>query len=174
MTYIRKINDITVNGPVNGATGVSITGGITEVVAQSVLIPANTFLQYDIIGLYGRLRKQNTNDTATIRLRINTTPTVGGQLVGTYASTSATHLLIPISRRLVIKTLDGTGDGTMVMGNTAGESTDIGMTNQSYSNLAINWSVDNYLIVTGQLRNASDILNCTICTVDCPQAETQR
>ena len=169
MPIIRKINDIVVNGPVNGSTGASITGSIAEAVAQSVLIPANTFKQYDIIGLYGRLRKQNTNDIATIKLRIHTSVAVGGQIVGGFDSTRASHLLIPISRRLVIKTLDGTGDGTIVIDNGNPYATDIGSTIVGYVSLPIDWTVDNYLVVTGQLINASDILNCMICGVDCPE-----
>jgi hypothetical protein len=169
MPIIRKINDIVVNGPVNGSTGASITGSIAEAVSQSVLIPANTFKQYDIVGLYGRLRKENTNNTATIRLRINTTPTIGGQIVGFFSSTLASHLLIPVYRRIVIKTLDGTGDGTIVIDNGNPYATDIGSTIEGYVSLPIDWTVDNYLVVTGQLINASDILNCMICGVDCPE-----
>lgn len=169
MPIIRKINDIVVNGPVNGSTGASITGSIAEAVAQSVLIPANTFKQYDIIGLYGRLRKQNANDIATIKLRIHTSVAVGGQIVGEFDSTLASHLLIPISRRLVIKTLDGTGDGTIVIDNGNTYATDIGSTTEGYVSLPIDWTVDNYLVVTGQLKNSADILNCMICGVDCPE-----
>ena len=76
MAYIRKIKDIEVNPPQNNALGTTVTGTLSETITQSVLVPANTFKQYDIFGIEARLRKQNSKGINTLRLRIGSGNTI--------------------------------------------------------------------------------------------------
>lgn len=161
MSIIRKHNGVDLSAPYNGVTNsfttVNITSTTAEVILSTVLIPANTFKLYDIIDIESRLRKTNNNATATIRVRIGTTESLGATLFATFTSTSSTHSYIPIYRRLVIKNLT---TGTETLPSATSSVADFRVVSLINSNIAVDWTVDNYIVVTGQLGNASDIMNC--------------
>ncbi len=161
MSIIRKYNGIEISPPSNVVTNdfttTNITGTVAETILTTVLIPANTFKLYDIIDIESRLRKTNANATATIRLRVNTTEVIAGStLVATFTSTAVSHTYIPIYRRLTIKNLT---TGTETIPGATSRLADINASTLVNSNISIDWTVDQYIIATGQLGNASDIMN---------------
>jgi hypothetical protein len=109
-------------------------------------------------------RKQNTNATSNIRLYWNTSDSISSPTpirIGENLSIIATATAIPIVRRLGVNTSDGSGNGTSVLLNTIDVYQDYINNNTSLpSNLALNWAVDSYIILAGDVDNASDILNC--------------
>lgn len=171
MPIVRKYNGVDLSPPYTGATNsyttVNITGTVAETILSTIFVPANTFKQYDMVGIESRIRKTSTNGTATIRLRVGTTQSLSAMQIATFTSTSAAHTYIPIMRRMVIKTLNGTSDGTeIVTSSTSLVSDSYRDGDTGVSNLAINWTVDNYIIATGQLGSASDTMNCMFLITD--------
>lgn len=150
-------------GGSNVITEINTTGtasvSTTETITYSVLIPANTMS----VGVYDAIARVNKTGTAgivTINMYINdtnnlTTPILIGRSIST-----ATARYMPLQKFIDIKVLNGTGLGTEVAnnansatfpndyiqhGNTAG-----------MSNVAIDWTIDQYLIVTVTNAIASD------------------
>ncbi len=168
MAYTRKIKNIEVNPPQNNALGTTVSGTTSETITQSVLIPANTFKEFDIFGIEARLRKQNTNGIVTLRLRIGSGNTISSSYQVAICSGTTTSSFVPITRRAVIKNLT-TSTQFASTGTTL--NTDITMDNQGYSLIPINWQIDNYLLLTATLGSTLDIANGTGLVIDCPQAE---
>lgn len=170
MPIIRKYNGITVSPPstgiVNNFTTTNITGTVAETILSTILIPANTFKLYDIIDIESRLRKTNSNATATIRIRTNTSQSLtGAVLIGTFTSTLASDSYIPIFRRIVIKDLtSGTEFADATSTNIVN---DLNNNTLVYSNTAIDWTVNQYIILTGQLGSTSDIMNLMFIILKC-------
>ena len=168
MAYTRKIKNIEVNPPQNNALGTTVTGTLSETITQSVLVPANTFKQYDIFGIEARLRKQNANGIVTLRLRIGSGNTISSSYQVAICSGTSTNFFIPITRRVMIKNIT---NSTQFVSTGTTLNTDIQMFNQGYSLIPINWQIDNYLLLTAQLGSTLDIANGTGLVIDCPQTE---
>ena len=140
----------------------STTSSLTEVKLGSIFVPANTFKTFDVVKLESFVKKTGTAAVSNVRLYWNntddlTTPVQIAENIGVAATVTA----IPFVRRLSIMVSDGSGNGTNVLLNTV----DI---NQDYinagptttpSSLAINWTVDSYIILAGDIDNASDSIN---------------
>lgn len=168
MPYTRKIRNIEVNPPQNNALGTTVTGTLSETITQSVLIPANTFKLYDIFGIEARLRKQNTNGTTILKLRLGSANTIAGTYQVAIMSGSSTQTLVPITRRAVIQSISA---ATIFVSTGTTLNSDIFMDNQGYNTIPIDWQVDNYLLLTAQLGSTLDIVNSTGLVIDCPQGE---
>lgn len=163
--YIRNKNGIRFTPPVvetiNNFIGFeNVTDDTSELILSSVLIPADSFKLYDIIEIESRIRKNNTNGIVAIRIRIGTGQTTSDTLVATYSSTSATHTFIPIKRTLTIKDLDGTPSGTKTIDASTSVSYDYIYSGFTISDLNINWTLNNYISVTGQMQSLLDEMNC--------------
>lgn len=162
MGIVRKRNGISTTEPKVGVQNSiimtsNVTGTTAETALSSVFIPANTFQTGDIVVIEARLRKDNSNSTATVRLRAGTTESTSDILVGIYTSTSSTHGFIPITRTLLI-----TGTTNTQMFNTGTSSpSDIGTSSTALvsTSTSINWAIDNYIVATGQMGSASDVMN---------------
>jgi len=109
------------------------------------------------------LKKTGTNAVSNVRLYWNntddlTTPVQIAENIGVTATITA----ILFVRRLSIMVSDGSGNGTNVLLNTVDINQDYinaGSTTTP-SSLAINWTVDSYIILAGDVDNASDNINC--------------
>ena len=145
---IRKVEGQTYNPPKEGLMGSSgQTLTATETVLDSVLIPANTFAQYDIVDIISRVIKTGTNQQPIVRIRIGPSIDTSQTLVGTNQTGSTGVLLIPTFRRLFIQNVS---NSTYVLntGSTFLLIIDINAPN-AYSNITtIDWTVDNYIIIT--------------------------
>jgi len=145
---IRKVEGQTYNPPkegLMGSSGQTLTG--TETVLDSVLIPANTFTQYDVVDIISRIIKTGGNQRPIVRIRIGPSIDTSQTLVGTNDTGATTALLIPTFRRLFIQNVS---NSTYVLntGSTFLLIIDINAPN-AYSNITtIDWTVDNYIIIT--------------------------
>jgi len=151
---------IVVSSTVAGATS-SATG---ETVLNSILIPANTFAANDVVDVRALVRKTNTTNTVTIRMRIGSAVNTSGQLIGT-STFIATALNCPIHRRLGIR---NTTTQTVVFRTTVAAASDIifntielnGNNPGGCEYVGIDWTQDRYLVVTGQNTAITTILQC--------------
>ena len=145
---IRTVEGQTYNPPKEGlmsSSGQTLTG--TEAVIDSVLIPANTFAQYDVVDIISRIIKTGSNQKPIVRIRIGPSIDTSQTLVGTNDTGATTHLLIPTFRRLFIQNVS---NSTYVLntGSTLLSIIDLNPPN-AYSNITtIDWTVDNYIIIT--------------------------
>jgi hypothetical protein len=145
---IRKVEGQTYNPPKEGlmsSQGQTLTG--TETFLDSVLIPANTFAQYDVVDIISRLIKTGSNQTVIVRIRIGPSNNTSQTLVGTNQTSPTTGLLIPTFRRLFIQNVS---NSTYVLntGSTLLSIIDLSPSN-AYSDITtIDWTVDNYIIIT--------------------------
>ena len=164
MTKIMGFNMYSPFKTINLTTPQSTTSSLTEVKLGSILVPANTFSAGDSLKVECFARKQNTNATSNIKLYWNSADSISSPSpirIGENLSIIATATAIPIVRRLGVNTSDGSGNGTSVLLNTIDVYQDYINNNTSLpSNLALNWTVDSYIILAGDVDNASDILNC--------------
>lgn len=145
---IRKVEGQTYNPPKEGlmsSSGQTLTG--TEAVIDSVLIPANTFAQYDVVDIISRIIKTGSNQLPIVRIRIGPSINTSQTLVGTNQTGATTTLLTPTFRRLFIQNVS---NSTYVL-NTGSTLLSIIDLNPpiEYSNITtIDWTVDNYIIIT--------------------------
>jgi len=145
---IRTVEGQTYNPPkegLMGAQGQTLSG--TETVLDSVLIPANTFTQYDVVDIISRIIKTGTNQLPIVRIRIGPSINTSQTLVATNQTGTSSLLLIPTFRRLFIQNVS---NSTYVLntGSTLLSIIDLSPSN-AYSNITtIDWTVDNYIIIT--------------------------
>jgi hypothetical protein len=145
---IRTVEGQTYNPPKEGlmsSSGQTLTG--TETVLDSVLIPANTFTQYDVVDIISRIIKTGSNQIPIVRIRIGPSINTSQTLVGTNNNGSAIDLLIPTFRRLFIQNVS---NSTYVLNEGTTYTGVIDLSNLiAYSNITtIDWTVDNYIIIT--------------------------
>ena len=122
-----------------------------------------TFKTFDVVKLESFVKKTGTNAVSNVRLYWNntddlTTPVQIAENIGVTATITAILLV----RRLSIMVSDGSGNGTNVLLNTVDINQDYisaGSTTTP-SSLAINWTVDSYIILAGDVDNAADNINC--------------
>jgi hypothetical protein len=164
MTKIIGVNMYSPFKTINLTTPQPTTSSLTERKLGSILVPANTFSAGDSLKVECFARKQNTNATSNIKLYWNSADSISSPSpirIGEFVGLGATFTAIPIVRRLGVNTSDGSGNGTSVLLNTIDVYQDYINNNTSLpSNLALNWTVDSYIILAGDVDNASDILNC--------------
>jgi len=158
--YIRKKNGSLFYGPkvttINNFLGSENSNSTSEVILSSLLIPASSFTTSDIFTVDARMRKSGTTGTMTTRIRIGTTQTTADAQVGIFA-TLTNNIFVPISRDIKVTSSNGTSE---VFSGTTSASLDGAYSGVTLSNISINWDVDNYISVTGQLSSASDVMNC--------------
>lgn len=181
-TYTLVRSEATVAGKFSATNRIDISkteigatsSSTSEVKLASVLIPANTYGLNDILEVKSLLFKTNSNGGCTLRFYVNTTddlvtPTQVGIVTFPVTTGGSTINSLNFFRRLAIAVANGTGRGTVVFRNTTSAANDIffnysGVINTSIAiaggvtNLAIDWTVDNYLIVAGSVVSSSDIL----------------
>jgi hypothetical protein len=163
---MAKINGFNMYSPfqtISLTTPQSTTSSLTEVKLGSILVPANTFKTFDVVKLESFVKKTGTNAISNVKLYWNNTDDLTTPVqIAEYVGVPATATAIPIIRRLSIITSDGSGNGTNVLLNTVDINQDYinaGLTTTP-SSLAINWTIDSYIVVAGDVDNALDNINC--------------
>jgi hypothetical protein len=163
---MTKINGFNMYNPfqtISLTTPQSTTSSLTEVKLGSIFVPANTFKTFDVVKLESFVKKTGTNAVSNVRLYWNntddlTTPVQIAENIGVTATATA----IPMVRRLSIMVSDGSGNGTNVLLNTVDINQDYinaGSTTTP-SSLAIDWTIDSYIILAGDVDNVLDNINC--------------
>jgi len=147
------------------ATGSSLSTPVTQTIMSEITIPANTYKSGDILALNSMFGKVGISQSFTIRYYWNTgtTANLSGALAVSIRGISAGSQFATHDRRLLIRTAAGTGSGillgTEVANAGTGHANDY--TPTTSSNLAIDWTVDGCIFITGQLAlSSTDTLNC--------------
>ena len=131
------------------------TVGTTETISQSIFIPANT-ITLGLYDLLARSFKNNTLGNATNKLYINNSVTLVGALqLATGTTPDSGRRTNPIQRFLNVKVLDGTGRGTVVQ-NLSNTVNAYNYDSVSPSDLAIDWTSDQYIIHTIKNVNSTE------------------
>lgn len=126
---------------------------------NSLLIPANTFSSGDIVTIETCVTKSATNNTFSFYFSVNTSATlVFATLVATNTSVASNIRAAQLYRRLAIDV----AVGTIVLDTSFAARDDMGSGNYTtgFSTLTTNWTVDQYLIVSGSVVSTSDTLSC--------------
>ena len=162
MTKIVGFNMYSPFKTINLTTPQSTTSSTTEVKLASILVPANTFGVGDCLKIECFAKKQNINAGSNFRLYWNTSDSISSPTpirIGEFLGVTLTGTAIPITRRLAIATSNGTGDGSSTLLNTFDIYQDY-INGYVLSSLALNWTVNSYIIFAGSVVNPSDIINC--------------
>jgi hypothetical protein len=139
---------------VNTADSSTITGTTALTLIYSQLIPANTFILGDIVRISYRGLKTGTAGINSATFYVNTTNTVSGaSLLGTFATTALVRMM-QIDRKLYIKNVTSNTETYVNNVNSPYEYTNV--PTSVFSNVAINWTVDQYLICADTLGNSGD------------------
>ena len=132
--------------------GTNISGTAVNTLTQSVLIPANTFSTGSMFQLQVVYRFVGTTASKQVRLYVNTSSTLSGAtLVGTNLSAiTLTSLYAIWGKMFVVKSASVTEVGG-VSANTGLATESIA---SSFSNVNIDWTVGQYIIMALQLNVA--------------------
>lgn len=154
---IRKINDINIRNFYEG-TETSITGTLTQTKLISIPIPANTFKAGDLITIDALFSKTGTAGIFTYRFFWNSSDILTGAIQIGVRSITNTQLSATGSRRLSIRTANGGGSAPEVGTEVIAAVTAIYSEYQSntISNLALDWTIDSYVICAVTLGNTAD------------------
>jgi hypothetical protein len=116
----------------------------------SVYVPANTFTAGDILHIEWRYRLTgSTLSTGTTNLYWNETDDLTTPIQLTTRTINNTNIFYGQNRRLSIVVADGTGDGSKIYGTGNGFDSDFAQAIFVLSTVAINWTVDSYIIFAG-------------------------
>ena len=164
---MTKINGFNMYNPfqtISLTTPQSTTSSLTEVKLGSIFVPANTFKTFDVVKLESFVKKTGTNDVSNVRLYWNNTDDLTTTVrIAEFIGSPSTATAIPMVRRLSIMVSDGSGNGTNVLLNTVDVNQDYiqnAALTTTPSSLAIDWTIDSYIILAGDVDNASDNINC--------------
>lgn len=132
-----------------------ITGVTTQNITGSVLIPANSVVISDVsqnvMEITARTIKSGGNGTLTTALFVNSTADISGAtLIGAVGS-NAGSFYVQLQRTAFIDK-----GGTKIMNSGANAISDVTTSTGSEQLLAINWTLDQYIILAVQNASASD------------------
>jgi hypothetical protein len=146
----------------SGADGTA-SSGTSNTISISVLIPANTFAVDDVIRINHRVRATGILAIRETRIYANTTNAIAGAVLISTASLINTILSANLQRFLAIKNAT---TNTEVITATASQLTDYNNFTTAVSTLAINWTVDQYIIFAVNAGNAGDSIRATMYSIE--------
>jgi hypothetical protein len=139
------------------------SSGTTNTISISVLIPANTFALDDVIRINHRVRATGVLGIRETRIYANTTNAIAGAVLVSTASLTSTTLAANMQRFLAIK---NASTNTEVVTATTNQLTDYASFTTAVSTLAINWTVDQYIIFAVNAINAADSIRATMYSIE--------
>jgi hypothetical protein len=135
------------------SAAVAVTGTTAQTIAQSILIPANTFAVGDVVEISWRLTKSTAVATVGSRLNINTSLSMTGALQIATQSLVTTTLFAQLGRSAnIISTTS-----TSVFNNAATAASDVIINANAATSLNIDWTVNQYIFTMIQPTNTADI-----------------
>jgi hypothetical protein len=153
-----KVNDNT--------NGTAVTGTTANTLSKSLLVPANTLKANSIVNLVARAAKTGTAGTIQLRLYWNTTASLTGAiLLATTAANAASSLFSQLARWIPVEVANGTGNGTRMFTPTTFAVSDFGVSTAALSTLALDWTVDSYLICAIQNGSGLDSSVCNVLSI---------
>lgn len=127
----------------NTTDGTSVTG-TTQTISVSELIPANSLAAGDIIEVINFVKKNVTTSGLNIRFYINTANNLtGATQLAIQSTVTGTALGVITGRNYIIKSSTST---ICYITTTSTNTPDIPLS-VAYSNLNIDWTVDQYFMV---------------------------
>lgn len=155
---IRKINGVNVRNFSYDGAAVGLSGTLTQTKMISIPIPANTFKAGDLINVEAFFTKLGTAGIYTYRYYWNTTDSITGAVQIGVRSIGSTAEFTTASRRLSVRTANGAGAtpevGTEVIAFNGNFATEY--QSNAVSNLALDWTVDSFLMTSMTLGNVGD------------------
>lgn len=135
-------------------TNVSHTGTTAETLIYSTLISANTVGANDIFEFFIRASLINSVNSKTIRVYFNTTNNLSGTPIKLYDQSQTNNAVYTgIWRSLISKNSQTSQE---IMSNAAGTVTDINSVLNGFTTTAIDFTINQYFIITFQLASASE------------------
>jgi hypothetical protein len=149
-------------GVFKNLTNGAVSSGTTNTFSQSILIPANSVVLNNVIEFKLRGQKTGNNATYTIRLYVNTTNNLSGTpvLLATYLGGSTLPIAQQMIRTAAVK--NATTNTEMLLASTSLAND---FANSTFSSIAINWGVNQYLIGAVQNTSALDSSLITMITM---------
>jgi len=145
------------------ATDGTASSGTTSTISISVLIPANTFVVDDVIRINHRVRATGTAAIRETRVYANTTSSLTGAILVSTATLALTILAANTQRFLAIKNAT---TNTEVVTATTSLLSDYNSVATAVSTLAINWTVDQYIIFQVNAANGADSIRATMYSIE--------
>ena len=122
----------------------------SETKIASVYVPANTFTAGDILHIEWRYRLTgSTLSTNTTRLYWNESDDLTTPIQLTIRGLNNTTIFYGQNRRLSIEVSNGTGNGSKIYGVSGALDSDFAAASFVLSTVALNWTVDSYIIFAG-------------------------
>jgi len=150
----------------DNTNGTAVTGTTANTLSKSLLVPANTLKANSIVNLIARAAKTGTAGTIQLRLYWNTTASLTGAiLLATTTANAASSVFSQMSRWIPVEVANGTGNGTRMFTATTFATADFGVSTAALSTLALDWTVDSYLICAIQNGSASDSSVCNVLSI---------
>jgi hypothetical protein len=146
----------------SGADGTA-SSGTSNTISISVLISANTFAVDDVIRINHRVRATGIATTRETRIYVNTTNAIAGAVLVSTASLASTVLSANLQRFLAIKNAT---TNTEVITTTTNQLTDYNNFSTAVSTLAINWTVDQYIIFAVNALNGADSIRASMYSIE--------
>lgn len=136
----------------------AVTGTTAQTLLTSGLIPAGTLTTGDVIELNARIIKTGTAGTTTTRIYVNTSSTlVGATQLGVVTNAASLIFIAPI-RCFLIKSSTNT-EGILSSLSVNGDSG--GAIAAARTSTNIDWTVDQYIIISIQNSSAADSTLCS-------------
>ena len=137
----------------------------SNVILGTVFIPANTFTDIDIVTIECFLEKSGTTNTPNYNFYYNTELSLATAITLSTRAISATFRSIYHMRRMAIRNVDGTGQGTIISALGQSIDTDYQAFTTVVSVVALNWTVDSYIFIGGRTAIGGDNLRCNFLKV---------
>ena len=128
----------------------SVVNAASKPKITSVYVPANTFTAGDILHIEWQYRLTgSTTSTGTTNLYWNETDDLTTPIQLTTRTLNNTTKFYGQNRRLSVIVADGTGNGSKIYGTANQLDADFGAATFVLSTVALNWTVDSYIIFAG-------------------------
>jgi hypothetical protein len=137
----------------------SYIGATSATRLNSVFVPANTFGAGDVITVEFEVQKTATTSTSTFNLYYNTQDNLNSATLLSTRGENATIINIYGYRSIAVRVANGTGAGSLINNTTTGVATDFSYFASAPSTVAVNWTVDSYILLSG-FASATDALRC--------------
>lgn len=143
---------------INATTaGTTITGTTAKTKTLSVLVPANTFGAGTILQMSAFGIRTGGSTNGTMRIEVNTSDAIGGTLVANYVYTG-TNSWFKMQREFIISNSTTDTSGFPITGS--GVLNDNAAVVATIASNAIDWTIDQYIVVSMQNGNAADSTYC--------------
>jgi hypothetical protein len=150
----------------DNTNGTAVTGTTANTLSKSLLVKANTLKAGSVVILLARAAKTGNAGTIQLRLYWNTTPSLTSAiLLATTAAGASSSVFSQMSRWIPVEVANGTVNGTRMFTPTTFAATDFGVSTAAISTLALDWTVDSYLICAIQNGAAGDSSVCNVLSI---------